>query len=297
MTPYDTKMIVSTFLSPHQQLQFYQRWQAGCDAAAAIPRHQGNPLFGVTTQMLMGTGPFERADRQVQFVNEVLQLSQELAQKAIQAVHDDETGPSFTTVQQGPTEPFGKFIDRLHHAINTHPDLDENMKAKFLNMLAYANANEKTKRALSVLPRGSTTAQLLEAADRMIQQEKAADVATAVGAEVKPLMQKGNKPGKRKTEKKCYNWGKKGHFKAQCPAGQKGGPQGAAVPKWCENCQKDNHNTHECRRKRNRRLSAWTPRAMNSKSGCLDSCRAATTGSARVDLATAVDVTLETQED
>ena len=33
-------------------------------------------------------------------------------------------------------------------------------------MLAFENANEKTKQALSMLPRGSTTAQLLEAAER-----------------------------------------------------------------------------------------------------------------------------------
>ncbi len=146
----------------------------------------------------MGAGHYTRSDWQAQFATEVLQLGQDLAYRALARVYDEKSGPAFTSVRQGPTEPYGKFIDRLHTAIMAHPDLDDDMKAKFLDMLAFNNANQKktknkkqtqkTKRALSVLPKGSSTGQLLEAAERMLEQEKATVMAAAVGAAVKPLI-------------------------------------------------------------------------------------------------------------
>ncbi|KAJ7411269.1 hypothetical protein BTVI_50511 [Pitangus sulphuratus] len=190
LTSYDIRMMITTLLSLHQQLQFCQKWQTFCETAAATVRQQGDPLYGVTSQMLLGTGPFAQVEWQVRFVNEVLLLRQELAHKSLQTVQDDNPTPSFSSVKQGATEPFGKFIDRLHNAISSNPDLDDDMKSKFLDLLAYNNANEKTKRVLSVLPRGATTGQMLEAADWMIEQEKAAYMATAFEAAVKPLVPK-----------------------------------------------------------------------------------------------------------
>ena len=116
--------------------------------------------------MLMGSGPFVRAEMQAQFNTEVLQLSQQLAFQALQSVHLSGQGtPSFGNVKQGDTEPFGKFIDRLHDAIMRHPDLTPELKVKLLDTLAYENANEKTKRVIGILPKGATTAQMLEATE------------------------------------------------------------------------------------------------------------------------------------
>jgi len=75
LTPYDTRMLVRMLLSPLQQLQFFQHWQQSCDSVAATPRQQGDPLCGVQSQMLLGTGPFVRPEWQAQFAPEVLQLS------------------------------------------------------------------------------------------------------------------------------------------------------------------------------------------------------------------------------
>ncbi|XP_074771967.1 uncharacterized protein LOC141964932 [Athene noctua] len=266
LTPYDVRMIIQTLLTASQQLQFFHHWQEACEAAAATPRQQGDPLYGVQSQMLLGSGPFANPDWQAGVQPEVLRLAQELALKAILAMHNEKVTLTFTRIKQGPTEHFPKFICRLRAAINSNPDLNKEMKVKFLDVLAYENANEKTKKALSLLPRGFTDHQLLGAAERMLDQEKAAFMAAAVGAAVKLVLQ--GKSSKEKKSKKCFNCGKLGHFKAQCHSPLHNGVAG--VPrqrKWCKQCQKDNHNTNECRKKRNGTRSTPCPRTTTQVQG------------------------------
>lgn len=63
-TPHDVKMIAKFILNPAQHIQFLQRWQELCDQAAAVTPQQGDPLYGVQAQMLLGNGPYIRADWQ-----------------------------------------------------------------------------------------------------------------------------------------------------------------------------------------------------------------------------------------
>lgn len=252
-------------LTPSQQLQFFSVWQNLCDQAAATPRPQGDPLYGVQTQMLMGTGPYVRTDWQANFAVEVLQLSQQLAHRALLGIRGEKNPPAFTNVRQGPTEPYSGFVDRLHAAISAHPDLDETMKAKFLDLLAFDNANDKTKKALGTLPRGSTTAQLLETAERVLSQEQATVMAAAVGAAVRPLVQQQSKGKCNNNDKKCYNCGKSGHFRKECRNASKGQASGQVSSprqsggRWCVNCRSATHNSAECRRSGNRVPSAMHP--------------------------------------
>lgn len=267
LTPYDSRMVVQTLLPPSAQLHFYHKWQLLCEEAAAAPRQPQDPIYGVQAQMLMGNGPFVRAEFQTQFQTEVLQLSQQLASQALQSVHLPGQGmPPFSNIKQGNTKPYGKFIDRLHEAIMNHPDLGPELKGQLFDTLAYENANEKTKRALGMLPRGASAAEMLEAAKIMLEADKAAYVAAAVGAAVRPMLQR-QKAGFKKQDKKCYNCGKLGHFKKQCKDPMVNRPDQKPLAKWCENCKKSSHNTNECRRKGNWKPSAQPPRVTTQVQG------------------------------
>ncbi|XP_068279049.1 endogenous retrovirus group K member 24 Gag polyprotein-like [Nyctibius grandis] len=189
LTPYDTKMLITALLTPSQQIQFFQHWHSACKAAAVIPSQHNDPLFGIRAEVLIGTGDYASTVVQLQLPAAALQLSQDLAFRALSSIHDEKAAPAFTNVKQGPTEPYGKFIDRLHDAIQLHPDLNDDMKVRFLDLLAFDNANEKAKKALSLLSRGSSTATLIEAAERMLAQDNATVMAAAVGAAVRSSLQ------------------------------------------------------------------------------------------------------------
>lgn len=135
-------------------------------------------------------------------------MSQELASKALNSRPEEKRSPPFLGIKQSPTEGFPEFINRLHAAVDAFPDFKEETEVQMLALLAFQNANEKTKSVLSVLPKGSTTAQTLELADRTLSQTQTTATAAAVGAVVKPLLGTNN----QKEERRCYSCGKTGHF-------------------------------------------------------------------------------------
>ncbi|XP_040977263.1 uncharacterized protein LOC121232861 [Aquila chrysaetos chrysaetos] len=130
LIPQDIMQIVRLVLEPSQMLVFLRHWEALCDREQATPRQPTDLLWAVTTQMLMGTGPFTAGNAQVQCITKVHHLSQNLAYQALITLPDKMRTHVFTQVKQGPNEPFAQFIDRLHKAIFDHPDMDDAMKEK-----------------------------------------------------------------------------------------------------------------------------------------------------------------------
>ncbi|XP_049651353.1 endogenous retrovirus group K member 5 Gag polyprotein-like [Accipiter gentilis] len=210
-------------------LVFFRQWGTFCDREQATSRQQTDPLRGVTTQMLMGTGPFASGNAQLRCVTEVHHLSQILAYQAFLTIPDNMCSHAFTQVKQEYNEPFAQFINRLHRAIYDHPDMNESMKENTFKILAFGNATEKTHKALCNLPKNADVVDMIEYMDRSVDSQKVAYAATALQGATK----------KHKASKtplvKHFNCGKRGHIRSKCTV--------TANSKCCNKCKKDNHTT------------------------------------------------------
>ena len=153
------------------------------------PRPEGDPLYLVQAQMLLGTGPFATVDLQANFSNEVLRLSQSIASQALMSVPDTEgkKQDKFVTVKQGLNEPFSKFVDHLYDSLEQQPDMTQEMKENKFKLMAFKNANPSTKRLLVTLPHGASVADMIELTNRGMQQANVAAYAAAVREAVAPF--------------------------------------------------------------------------------------------------------------
>lgn len=100
-------------------LHFKSSFENLADRAANsnAQRGSGDPLSGVTFDMIMGRGRFGSDNVQVHFATEVLQQSQELALAALKSVSEaGKPNPSYVAIKQGQSEPYMQFIDRLTEA-------------------------------------------------------------------------------------------------------------------------------------------------------------------------------------
>ncbi|KAJ7410800.1 hypothetical protein WISP_106271 [Willisornis vidua] len=265
MIPQVIQQLTDFLLPPSQQPLFLKAWQRLCDLECAKPRQQNDPLYGIQTPILMGQGQYEDGNVQAAFAPAVLQFSQMLALQALLTLHEPGKFYMFTDIQQNLHEPYAQFIDRLYKAIANHPDMDGPMKQKMFNLLAFENANEKTKRVLGHMPKYSEVADMLELVERTQQVNNAAYIAAAVQGAVALLIPKEQKLKGGKKAKRCFKCGKSGHLKAQCKAVSQNQATGQA--KWCVLCKKAMHNTAECCKAGNEAVSVKIPHAMMRTQG------------------------------
>ncbi|XP_049650077.1 endogenous retrovirus group K member 5 Gag polyprotein-like [Accipiter gentilis] len=216
LIPQDIKQLAQLILTPAQMLVFFRQWEKLCDREQATSRQQTDPLWGVTMQMPMGTGPFASGNAQLQCVTEVHHLSQILAYQAFLTIPDNMYSHAFTQVKQ-------------ENTIYDHPDMNEGMKENMFKILAFENATEKTRKTLCNFPKNADVVDMIEYMDRSVDSQKVAYVATALQGATK----------KHKASKtplvKCFNCGKCGHIRSKCT--------GTVNSKCCNKCKKDNHTT------------------------------------------------------
>lgn len=74
--PADVQTLVRLIMPPHQQIQIYKNWERACKKGESRPRAQGDPLFGIAAQKLLGEGPWSTATAQARSIDEVLHVSQ-----------------------------------------------------------------------------------------------------------------------------------------------------------------------------------------------------------------------------
>ncbi|KAJ7415700.1 hypothetical protein WISP_76609 [Willisornis vidua] len=163
-----------------------KEWRRLARVEAARLHLSADPLNGLTPEILVGDGAFADVWMQLQYPVEIHYITARLARQAYYSVPEDTPSPSFTAVKQGETEPYQRFVDRLYQAIASHAGLDYQEKRSMFHLLAFENANQRTKSSLATLPRTADISKMLEVASRADQYGHPQTVARAFAAMVKP---------------------------------------------------------------------------------------------------------------
>ncbi|KAJ7419812.1 hypothetical protein WISP_51983 [Willisornis vidua] len=259
--PYDCQNITKYLLTPSQQIIWEKEWRRLAQLEAARPRPAGDPLAGLTHKILVD-GAFEDVQIQLQYPIEVHHITARLARQAYYAVPEPTPVPSFTAVNQGVTEPYQHFIDRLHQSIAAQSGLSSDEKMPMFRLFAFENAN--TKSLLASFPKTADVSEMLEVADRASQHNQTQAMAGAFAAAMRStkkllatVAQKLSQPGHSQdlsADPVCYKCGAKGHIRRTCTA-----------TVWCHRCQRDTHDTIVCGSTKNGKGSSKGHRAKTQK--------------------------------
>ncbi|NXU93134.1 GAK9 protein, partial [Xiphorhynchus elegans] len=184
--PADCSDLARFLLSPSQYLVWYREWERLAREEENRPRSADDPLAGLRADMITGSGLFTSVAEQVRYPFPLLDVVARTAMRAYDAVPDGTVAPSFTGVQQGLTEQYSHFIDRLHSAIMNSSQLPPENRETMFRLLAFENANQKTKAILATLPKTADVSDMLELTLRAEQGQQAKHIAGAVAAAMRP---------------------------------------------------------------------------------------------------------------
>uniref|UniRef100_A0A670IP70 CCHC-type domain-containing protein n=1 Tax=Podarcis muralis TaxID=64176 RepID=A0A670IP70_PODMU len=261
LIPEDIKLLARTVMQPHQMILFVQAWHWACQRRvdgirnnlnnAAQAAHQAAiaaagaappaPVTLTQTDVLDGLtdgGNFLTIAQQLALDPMYWAATTAAAQDALSSVPDDknERGGRWGSVRQGPTEPYGQFVDRLYNTLKRQVQ-DVAAQEVIVRQLAFDNANEDCKQALRPLMTTPNTAiaDMIKACQSVgTETHKARLLATALSSTVS------QNPAKDKT---CFGCGKVGHFRAQC----RSTTQQRHPSTKCPICKKGFHWANQCR--------------------------------------------------
>ena len=153
-------------MSQSEQLMWQAHWQRLYEVSSNTPRAEGDPLFGITVQQLMGMGPFATPDMQVHLGPDVCLEGMRTARQALEMVMTSALTPSYMSIKQGREETFASFIDKVTEAIN-RACIPDWMKAALLHQCAMENCNSSTRSILITLPIDAAIEMMLEHMSRV----------------------------------------------------------------------------------------------------------------------------------
>lgn len=260
LLPIDWTNLAKATLSGGQYLMWKTTWQELSFETARRNAASGNPQ--ITIEMLMGTGPYEGVQAQLNYHPGVYAQAAAAAIRAWKTLQG--TGDlhgQLSKVTQGSNEPYADFVDRLiQTASRIFGDADSAMP--LIKQLAYEQANKWCKEAIrpwrskdlsnylrvckDINETTGQSAAFVAALDRQTSAQMAAmeRQTSAITAALAMGGQRGN--GQKKgPPRSCFICGQMGHLKATCPLKPPQMGQGQA-PGTCPRCQKGPHWANEC---------------------------------------------------
>ncbi|NXW11600.1 GA113 protein, partial [Fregetta grallaria] len=185
-SPRDCQNLARLLLTPSQLIIFFHEWRRLAELEAARPRDPQDRLHGISADMITGGGAFSNMTLQLQYPTALFHLSAQLARQAFYAVPDENPTPLFITVKQGLTEDFSHFVDRLSSALASQSDMTEELKQAMFKLMAFENANAKTKAVLATLPKDADVGDMIELASRAVLTQQYRAMANAFVAAMQP---------------------------------------------------------------------------------------------------------------
>ncbi|TRZ08201.1 hypothetical protein HGM15179_018906 [Zosterops borbonicus] len=156
MTPYDLKTLARLLLSPMQYSLWEKEWERGLqNLLLTYIGHADQALATLIIRQLIGTGPYTDPAVQAQECpKEALDGAQNAARQAFSKVPDAKTlEKAFTTIVQGPQEPYMQFVDSLKQALECQIDNADACEILEVQQFAIAVASQATLKKTALLRR------------------------------------------------------------------------------------------------------------------------------------------------
>ncbi|XP_071585757.1 endogenous retrovirus group K member 9 Gag polyprotein-like [Heliangelus exortis] len=240
-TPYDLKTLARLLLNPSQYALWESNWKHGVEKLTQRCAAGDNPaLQALTVDHLMGAGQFTDPAAQAREIprNSLLDTTQEAKRAFLKIPDASKPQKAFTSIIQGPKEPYMEFISKLQQALEKQID---NVDARniLLLKLAVENANADCKRLLKSLPRSDPTlVEMMQACNCFGTPDYKYETTAAAFASMQG-------PGhKFKNAPVCYGCGQVGHLKKNCQ--NKKNLQNIPM---CSKCKKGRHLISHCHSK------------------------------------------------
>lgn len=122
MCPLDCRNLARLFLIPSPMLLVERECLQLPQGEAGQLRQPGNPLYGITAEMLKGMGPYLNTHIQLQFPAIIHQTAAQLTLRALLSLPGEKKAPPFASVEQK-----GDITMVLHHLINVATRMYMNM--------------------------------------------------------------------------------------------------------------------------------------------------------------------------
>ncbi|RMC04586.1 hypothetical protein DUI87_18833 [Hirundo rustica rustica] len=207
LTLFDLKSLASMVLTDSQFIIWEAKWRRALNELR--DKYQGGANAGLTVAQLAGDPPLDNPAHQARlFPREVLTDIKNAARKAmVQIPPTGVTESSHTDIKQSPSESFTSFINRLTQAVDRQAS-DDGGETTFDSVSCFCECQSRMQTYHQC---DASVAEMIEACSKLGTPQH---VATILGDQVEKAVKDAFANFQ---QRQCYKFGKKGHFKKDCP--------------------------------------------------------------------------------